>query len=400
MTAADTLTTAATYPSPLTRLDLDPAIAAAFGLSADLDTITRTEAMRVPSVRRARATIAGTIGSMRWETRRGNQRIDRPLIDHPDPNTTPQWLYTWTVDDLLFNGIAWWRVLDTDAQGYPTRVERVARERVMVSYADTMTPRGRVPAWRVYLDGREAGPEELIRFDGPDEGCLAYGASVLRTCVLLDQAVRRFARLDVPLGYLTPAEGAQELQTAAGSAGIPNDDRSEVDVLLDNWEDARAHRSTAFLNRALTYQTVQFDADRIQLAEARQYQAAEVARLMNLPPRYVNAPQASGMTYATTEGDRRDLLDTTLAQYIAAIAQRLSMPDVTPRGQSVGPDVASFLRGDTASVLAAAEVGIRSGVYDPNEIRTDWLGLQARPLPAAPPNLRAVPDPLTGDNRQ
>lgn len=383
------------YGSPLTRTDLDPAAAVAFGLSPDLDSITRREAMRVPAVRRGRAIICGTIGAMTWQARRGHDVVRRSLVDHPDPNTTPQFIYTWTLDDLLFNGIAWWYVTAFDADGYPANAERVAKDRVQIVVDDRPTPRGELPRMRVLLDGHPVDDGRMIRFDGPDEGVLTYGATTVKTCLALEQAARRYAKLDVPLGYLTPAEGAQELSTVAGSAGIVNDDRSEVDVLLDSWEDARSKRTTAFLNRALTYQTTMFDATKVQLAEARQYQSAEVARLLNLPPRYVNAPQASGMTYATTEGDRRDLVDTTLGQYIAAVEQRLSMPDVTPRGQRVAADLGKYLRGDTKAVLEAGEIAVKIGAMTGPEVRTDWLGMAASTAsPAAPPALRAVPNPV------
>lgn len=385
------------YPSPLYRTDLTPDAAAAFGVPTDLDTITRTEAMRVPAVRRARAVIAGTIGSMTWQATRGATAVDRVLLDQPDPNTTRQWVFAWLVDDLLFNGVAWWRVTDRDGQGFPASIERLDRSRVQVLAAAT-DRWSRPTAWSVYVDGERVNDRDVIRFDGPDEGVLTYGATTLRTALMLEAAVRKFAKLDVPLGYLTPEDGAQELSTASGSAG-DGTDRSEVDALLDEWETARATRTTAFLNRALKYQTVMFDAQRVQLSEARQYQAAEVARLMNLPPRFVNAPNASGMTYSNTESDRRDLLDTTLSQYVEAVAQRLSMPDVTPRGQVVGPDVRSFLRGDTTQMLTAAQIAVQIGVMDPTEVRNDWLQLpgpapgvaEAAAATPVPPRLAVVP---------
>jgi len=364
------LAKSAAYPSsPLSIADLDPAAAAAFGFSPDTETVTRREAMRVPAVRRARAIIAGTIGSMTWQCRRGHELVDRALCRQPSPDVTPQFVWTWTVDDLLFYGVSWWRVLDRDAEDYPSAVERVVRERVRVDQSEG----------RVYIDGEHVPDRDVIRFDGPDEGVLEYGATTLRTCLLLEAAVRKFARLDVPLGYLRPAEGAEELSGEPGTANPadPTDERSEIDALLDEWESARARRSTAFLNRAVEYQTVMFDAQRVQLSEARQQQSMEVARLTNLPPRYVNAPQASGMTYTNTESDRRDLLDTSLDQYVTAIAQRLSMGDVTPRGQRVAPDVLSWLRGDTAAVITAGAQAIDAGVMTPEEVRTDWLKMPA-----------------------
>ncbi len=376
-------------PSPLSSASLDPALAAAFGINTDSDRVTRTQAMSVPAVRRGRAIIAGTIGTFEWTALRGDSPAEDStasyLLAQPDPNSTPQFIYSWTVDDLLFYGVSWWHVTSTDARGFPRTVERVARERVLITYEESRAGAG----YRAYLDGRPVADNELIRFDGPDEGILATGATCLRTAIMLDQAVRRFARLDVPLGYLTPAEGAKNLSTAPGSAGIPGDDRSEVDLLLDGWEVARQERTTAYLNAATRYETVQLDARAIQLAEAKQEQSAETARLMNLPPRYVNAPQSSGMTYATTEGDRRELYDLTLRQYVTAIGQRLSMGDVTPAGTRVAPDVLSWLHGDTKQILEAGQIGIATGVLDAEEVRTRWLKLPAGapgvPTPPTPP---------------
>lgn len=365
-------------------------VAAAFGINVALDMIDRRQAMTVPAVRRGRQIIAGTIGTLPLvavRERAGSvDHVDRPLLDQPNPNTTRQHMLTWTVDDLLFRGISWWRVLNRDDQGYPTQAERLAPERVTV----LMTAPG---VGTVHVDGQAVDDRDVIRFDGPDEGLLVYGGRTLRTAIMLEEAVRRFATLDIPLGFLRLAEGADEVDTAPGSAG-DGTDRSQVDVLLDTWTAARTKRTTAFLNRALEYQTVAFDAEKIQLSDARQHQAAEIARLMNLPPRYVNAPQASGMTYANVESDRRDLVDTTLSSYIVAVEQRLSMPDVTPRGTTVVADLTNFLRGDTLTALQAAQIAVQLRAMTGAEVRTDVL--RKPPFapgeePPAPPAAPEVP---------
>lgn len=366
--------------------NLPAEVRAAFGL-VEPEAVDRATAMTIPAVRRGRQVIAGTIGALplvAHRTRPDGLVEDvtelRPLLVRPDRNTTRQHVLTWTVDDLLFRGVAWWLVRDRDAQGYPVDVERVAAERVLVD-----TGRG-----QVLVDGRARADDELVRFDGPDEGVLAYGGRSLRTSLLLEEAVRRFARLDLPLGVLKLAEGAAELSTEPYSGGIEGDPRSEVDLLLDSWEQARRERTTAYLNRAIDYSATQFDAQKTQLAEARQHQAAEVARLLNLPPRYVNAPSASGMTYSNTESDRRDLVDTTLAPYLAAIEQRLSLGDVTPRGTVVRVDLTQLLRGDTLTALQGAEIAQRLGATVPSETRARVLGLppltpeQRAELPATP----------------
>lgn len=349
-------------------LHLPDSVAVAFGLNTTgLGRVDRTTAMTIPAVRRGRQVIAGTIGALPLVAHRRQPdgsvvEVDRQLLDQPDPNTTRQYVLTWTVDDLLFYGVSWWLVLDRDAQGYPTAAERVAPHRLRVDF----------DGGRVYVDQLDR-TEQLVRFDGPDEGVLTYGGRTLQTTLLLEDAVRKFARLDVPLGALKLQEGAPELSTEPGSAG-DGTDRSEVDVLLDSWEQARRDRSTAYLNRAVEYQTYQLDAQRVQLAEGRSYQDAETARLMGLAPRYVNAPSASSMTYSNVESERRDLVDTTLLPYLRAVEQRLSMGDVTPRGTTVRFDLTQLLRGDTKTALEGAQIAVALGAMTADEVRTDVLG--------------------------
>lgn len=331
---------------------------AAFGADADVDRVDRTTAMTVPAMRRARQVVCGTIGALPLVAHRVNPdgtvqdvTADRPVLTQPNPNVSRSYFLTWVIDDLFFHGVSWLRVIDKDPQGYPRQVERLRPDRVLVDLE-----RGKVA-----VDGRPVPDAELVRIDGPDEGVLTYGGRTLRTCIRLEQAVRKFARLDVPLGTLKLAEGAAELSP------------TEVDELLDAWEAARETRTTAFLNRAVDYVPGQFTAEQLQMADARQFQAAEVARLANLSPRYVNAPNASGMTYANVSDERRDLVDTSLGGYLAAVQDRLSMGDFTPRGTVVRFDLAGLLRGDLLTALQAAQVAVELGAMTKDEVRTDVL---------------------------
>lgn len=363
--------------------DLPSELATAFGINLASDTITRREAMSIPAMRQGRQQIAGTIGTLpltALRTTNGTvESVDRQLLDQPDPNTTRQHVLTWTVDDLLFGGIAWWRITARDAQSYPTQAERIPPGRWSIDYAEDGA--------HLTIDGQRVADREVIRFDGPDEGVLISGARTLRTCLQIDNAVRN--AIDVPFDLLKLAEGAAELDDTPGS-GNPADEsdtRSQVDLMLDSWKAKRALRSTAFLNRALDHETIQFDATRAQLAELRQAQAAEVARLLNLPPAGVNAPQASGMTYSNREVERSQLADA-LTPFTTAIEQRLSQGDVTPRGQVVAFDLVKLTRGTLLDVVTAAEKAVPLGLLEANEIRTDYLGrppLPADDTPATPP---------------
>jgi len=378
--AARTARASYVLPSGASIASIPTDVAAAFGLNTTSDRVTRREAMSIPAMRRARSIIAGTIATLPLITVRQTpdaiERGTRPLLDQPNPNTTRAYQVAWTVDSLLFDGIAWWVVKARDAQGYPTQAVWVANSRIMVD-----TARG-----RVYVDGDRVDDADLIRFDGIDEGILCDGRT-LRTCLLLEDAVRRNATGLPPQDFLKLAEGASELSDEPGSAG-DGTDRSEIDALLDDWEDARTARATAFMNRSIEHGIVGFDPRAGQLAEARLYQAAEVARLCNLDTEAVDAPGGSAMTYANVESKRRERLDTTLSPFMDAIDQRLSMGDVTPRGTVVRFDPWRWLRGDTAGLINAGRTAVDGGIMTADEVRTDWLdraplGDTATPTPEA-----------------
>lgn len=355
---------------------LSPEAATAFGINPDTVTVSRTSAMGIPAVKRGRGVICGVVSSLPLqllEESTGRPTSSSPAwIARPDPNLPRSQVVTWTVDDLIFYGVSWWRVTARYSDGYPLSFERLDPARVMVTDD------------AVYVDGVAQADADLVRFDGPDEGLLRYGGRTLRTAIELEEATKRLAKLDIPLGYLRPVDGAQELDATPGSAGLTNSDgtpdteTSEVDALLDEWEAARATRNTAFLNRAVEYVTTQLDATKIQLSEQRQQQAVEIARLLNLEPRYVAAPSGDSNTYANAEGNRRELLDVSLAPYVLPLEERLSMPDVCKRGQRVRLARSQWLRGDLLSVMQAAEIAKGMGAITDDEIRTEYLGLPPR----------------------
>jgi phage portal protein BeeE len=129
----------------------------------------------------------------------------------------------------------------------------------------------------------------------------------------------------------------------------------------------------------------------MQLTEQRGFQAAEIGRLMNLPPVYVNAPSGDSLTYATTESNRRELADVSLAPYVAAINQRLSMPDVTPTGTTITLDLARFLRGDLAQVVDTAATAVGAGLMSVDEVRDQWFDLPPLEQTATQPDPGATP---------
>ena len=333
-------------------------VAEAFGINTVSDTVSRKEAMTIPAVRQGRNVIAGKIGTaplVCTRTRAGTapERVDRPFFNQPDPLRTLASTLTWTCDDLLFNGWSLWRVLERDGQRFPLKGERVPPWRI------TPTVEG------IRIDGRVVDQGDLILFEGPDEGLLKTSGRTLRTALLLEDAVRRAASADVPVGIFEDQLGAMLTD--------------EVDAFLTSWEAARRARSTGYVPNGLKYVNPNADPEKMQLKDARAFQAAEVARALNLPAYAVNAPTNDSLTYATTESNRRDLVEVTYAPYVAAIQGRLSMGDVTPQGTVVHLDFSAFIRGDLGNVISTGAAAVAAGLMTIDEVRTQWL--QMPPLP-------------------
>ena len=333
--------------------------------------VTRAEAMTLGAVRRGRGVIAGVLGSLPLHAFRGHDVIDNPaptLLTQPDPDVPRATTLSWTADDQLFYGFAVWLIpadwcrADT---GYPFHARRVDPRGV------TLDERG-AP---VRVTGYELGPgDRLIRIDGPDEGLCSAGDTV-RTALDLQRAIRRISRLEVPLGVIQNTGGAELTD-------------EQVDTMLARWDRARRKRATAYLNATAKFDAFTHDARSVQLAELYTAHTTELARAMNLPPRYLAAPTGSSLTYSTVETERRDLVDLTLAPYLAGVEQRLSMDDLTPHGTAVRFAVDAFLRGDTKARYEAHKVGLEAGFLTVNEVREleDRDPLPGGDSPPAPPS--------------
>lgn len=354
----------------------DPNVATAFGINTDHASITRRDAMRVPAFARGRNTICGTVGLLEVHRVKGDQ-VDHeaPFLLQPDPNASRQHTITWTVDDLLCHGIAWWKVTRRDPARFPAAAKWIPARTVQV------TPEG------VFIGGERQNPADLIRFDGHHEGVLAYGSDTLRAALALELAVKRYADNPEPTSLLFDKRPLD--------ADVADLDDTAVDALLARWRTKNATTTTRWLNRMVGYQRLSYTPTELDLTGARQQAAVQVARLLGMPSRSVNAPSESGMTYQNVAADRLETLDTACAPYMIAIEQRLSMGDVTPRGWRVRFDRDGFAIGTTNERLKNAQLFLAAGLGSRDEARSRYLSLGPDPANTPPPARRALPTPNT-----
>ena len=324
--------------------------------------ISRAEALQVPAVLRARNLICGTLARLPIHIRdkARNVATPTPLLEQIDPDVPNVVTYAQTYEDLLFEGISWWRVTDFTGTGYPASARHIGVERVSVSGLDLPMLNGHATIagpLRVFIDGQPVADEEVIRFDSPNPALLRHASRAIRTCLNLDTTASMYATEPLPLGYLSPRDG-QNLR----------EDQDAVQEMLDNWEIARRSRVWASVGAALEAKTLQFNAEQIQLADQRQHAVLEIARAAGVDPEDLGVSTTS-RTYQNAEQRRLDLLDFTLAHYMAAIEQRLSMRDVLPPGFRAKVNLDGFLRGDTKTRMETYEIGRRVNAYTDDEIR-------------------------------
>lgn len=328
----------------------------------------RPLAKTVPAVRRGLSVISGAVASMPLTRRRGldvlpaGQLLEQPEVDRPYVNTMID-----TVEDLACGQYAWWLVVAREYTGFPARVVRLEPEYVQVE-----TEPGTDEVLRTYATyrGSPVPVEDLIRFEGPDAGLLVYGADTIATALSLEASARRYSEPEVPTGVIESTSDYQLNET-------------EVDAFLLRWETARRARNTAFLQNA-KYAPVFSTPEQMQMVQSREENALQIARHLNLPPRYVSTASGDSNTYTNVTAERRELVELSLQPYMSAIEQRLSMSDRngSPRGQTVRFDLDAFLRPTPQERAEIYSKTIPLGVTTVQEARENEAGTMS---PASAP---------------
>ena len=346
--------------SPYTFPDKPLSIWTAGSTGTEATYCTRHEALSVPACARGRNIIVGTASSLELHVKRkfDKSRVEPTpsIIAQPDKRMPSAVVYGMTAENLLFHGVAYWQVTELDAAtGRPSSAQWIDAPRVSQKLDSTGTI-----VIGYSIDAGQTLPTtgvgSLIQFTGIDpDGVLNRGGRTLRTAAALERAVNRYANEPTPSVVL--------------KANVPMDS-NKAQALLDAWKSARQSRGTAFLSDNVDMTSVGFNAADLQLTEAREYLAKEVARLMNIPSYYLDA-STNSMTYSNVTAERRALLDFSLRPLLTAIEQRLSMDDITVSTQYVEYDLDDFLRGNPLERADVYSKLIPLGVLTVEEAREE-----------------------------
>jgi HK97 family phage portal protein len=306
--------------------------------------VDRQAAVSVPAVNQCLNLIKGTIATIPLEMYSLNtgEELAMPVwVRQPDLRAPRSVTISWTVDSLIMYGIAYWRVTEVYADDLrPARFEWIQNNRVTTKldqYSQDveyyMVNNTRVP---------DSGVGSLVTFQAFDQGLLIRSQRLINSAIQAEEAANVGISSPQPTGYLKNS-----------GADLPD---GQIQGLLNTWKTARKNRSTAYLTSTLEYVPTSYSPMEMTYNDSIEEMSAQISRAMNVPAHMINAEHNRSSTYQNVLDARKEFFAYTLAPYISAIEDRLSLDDLTPRGQIVRFAVdETFLRANPQDRLAVTE---------------------------------------------
>jgi hypothetical protein len=338
--------------------------------------VSREEAMTAAPVQRGRDELC-SIATLPLVNFRGLDVVPRAFLEQPDPDVPTVVMMAQTLEDLLCDGISWWLKTGVDYRGFPTTARRVvnvsltppARNagRQLAPLPSGQDPRGA----SVWVDGHEVPAALMIRFDAPTRPLLSTAWRVIRRAILLDGLAAMYAENPRPLETFTDTDN----QTV-----IPFTNE-QVDAFLAEYASGRRRGGPAFIPKQVMRNDVSAPSPgELQLVELQRQVSLELALAMGLDPEDLGVSTTS-RTYFNAQDRTNAKINRTFGLFMRAITDRLSMGDVTPRGQGVRFDLTEWLKPDPASQVTYWRGLYDMGAMSAAEIRAA-AGLSG-PVPAA-----------------
>lgn len=286
-----------------------------------LPTTTRSAAMRLPGIKRARNLMVATVARLPL---RLLDPTSTPYVQQPGWLTStavssPAMRLLWTVDDLMFYGWSCW-----SARRGPGG-ELLAATRLNADEWEI------TPDNVVMINGVAAKPGEAIVFRGIDDGLLVDGRDVISDARMLYEIVRQRLRNPVPNIDLHQTGGTQ----------LTNE---QIDELIVRWSTARQgdNGGVAYTNQWIEAKAMG-DGGAELLVEARNASAVDQARIVGVHAGSIDAtaPKAS-LNYETAQGRNQEFVDLDIWAYLLPIVERLSLDDCAGPGDRIAFDLTEF----------------------------------------------------------
>jgi HK97 family phage portal protein len=336
---------------------------------------TEAEAMGLPPFGRGVALLANAVAgtawrAMRWDAEQGVpvRVVDEPMVlTDPDPTTDP-WQYKWAaVEDLVLYGNHFALYGDVDFRTLrPGWLMPLPADDVWL-LIDPETNR-----WAFTVGGVLRDADELLHVsagnrsgDALGRGVLAqYGVWLGGSVAAEEHAGNYFAG-----GAMPPAVLQAPVVLTQGQA----------DELKAKWRTMTNTREPVVLPSGYVLTPVVTDADKAQLVESRQWNAAAVAMMLGIPS-YKLGLAGPSMTYQNIESADIEFVRDSVDRYARPLSEAFSKW-LMPRGTSVQWDYAGRMRADASTTAAVVGSLVSSGLLTIDEGRA-MIG--RGPLPETP----------------
>jgi phage head maturation protease len=337
--------------------------------TGDLSRVDRDQALSVPAVLRGRNELCAIANIPLAVYRGGTALSPQPaLMRQFDPDCANVVVLAALVEDLAFEAIGWWRKTGLDQYGFPVMIKRVAPHKVSLTGPDGKTdPRW---VWITEDDGR--GPRqvpatEMIRFDSPNPGVLKAGARSVRIAIALDRITEMYAQNPALREYFTDGDNADVEPMA----------EEEIPGWLAEYVAGRQVSPVAWIPSTVKRADVSSPSPRdLTLVDLQQRANLAIANGLGIDPEDLGVSTTS-RTYQNAVDRKQDKINRVYAAYMKAITDRLSMGDVTPRGQTVAFDLTDYLKSDPVTQAAYWKA-----LKDMKIVDETWVGEQAGIDPA------------------
>ena len=293
--------------------------------------------MTLPVIVRGRDLICDTIAGLKLEMYRemwnGEEMEEVPLaprswlsrIDQSVPN---QFIISWTIDDLIFEGRAFWLIESRSADGFPMSFTRLPAAMVQ-----TLDQQGEVyfgPSKQVIFNGVQLDPRDLIQFISPMQSLNTTGARAVEIALRVEESRLRASQSVLPSGYLRQTGGeplsSQELSDLAAQFNLAR----------------TSGNNTAALNEFLEYVPTTATPDKMLMIESADYSARDLGRILGVPS-YLLSVSIGAYSYQSSQQSRIDLFTYACKGLADCITETLSSDNVLPHGTMVRFDTEPFL---------------------------------------------------------
>ena len=305
------------------------------------DGVLRSRFMQVPTISRSRDLMASVIGCLplvMYKTMWNGDKIEkiaeapRSWLNRIDKGVTNNFILSWTFDDLLFYGRAFWYITELTADGYPSAFTRLPAAIVTTQDQAQGTGVWFGPSKQILFQGLPIRWEDCVQFLSPIQGLIYTGATSVDTALKLEQARNRNA---------SSLQPAVTLRQIGGEPMSPQ----ELRDLAAAYDEARFASATSAVNEFVEVIPNMATPDKMLLIDAAEYQAKEIARIANVPA-YLVSVSIGNYSYVSSSEASRDLYTFGVKPYIDCIQETLSADNVLPRGTGVMFDIESYLENE------------------------------------------------------